>query len=67
MSTHRVIVHGTEAGTANGPGRPVNVDGQDIGVAVDLDDLLLLLEEHDVYDLDTVEWRGGGPDEWGSA
>ncbi|MEY9847908.1 hypothetical protein [Streptacidiphilus sp. MAP5-3] len=67
MSSHRVIVYGIESGPGHPVGRPVEVDGRDVGVAADLADLWLLLEEHGVFDTADVEWRDGGPDHWESA
>ncbi|MGY4973479.1 hypothetical protein ACWGCC_30430 [Streptomyces nigrescens] len=54
-------------------GRRVRIDGEILGVAYSLADLKEFLRRAglpdpdmvDLSDPDLVEWRGGGPDEWG--
>ncbi|WP_037604268.1 hypothetical protein [Streptacidiphilus rugosus] len=64
MNEHHVIVWGIETGPGVPTGRTVEVDAEEIGTAVTKEDLVTLLAEHDVYDLEGVIWRDGGPDDW---
>ncbi|MEZ0066715.1 hypothetical protein ABIA32_002727 [Streptacidiphilus sp. MAP12-20] len=64
MTGHHVTVWGIESGPGHPVGRVVEVDGEDIGVAVSLIGLLVLLEEHDVYGVAGITWHDGGPEEW---
>lgn len=71
MVTARVVVYPpSETG-----GRRVRVDGRNIGTAYSLHDLAVFLERAGLEgwdELDVVgavgliEWRGGGPDVWGT-
>lgn len=71
MSTHRVIVNPPSPGG----GRRVRVDGEILGLAYSLVDVAEFLrraglegiEASDVAVSDLIEWRGGGPHEWGTA
>jgi hypothetical protein len=65
----RVIV---EAPSTSG-GRRVRVDGESVGLAYGLGDLVEFLRRAGLEDVDDdalrhgaglVEWRGGGPDVW---
>ncbi|MEZ0069793.1 hypothetical protein ABIA32_005840 [Streptacidiphilus sp. MAP12-20] len=64
MTEHHVIVWGIETGPGVPVGRTVEVDAEEIGIAVTKADLVTLLAEHDVYSLDDVVWRDGGADDW---
>lgn len=58
-----------------GGGRRVRVDGEILGLAYSLRDVAEFLrraglegiEASDVAGSDLIEWRGGGPDVWGTA
>lgn len=70
MAPPRVIV----APPSRSGGRRVRVDGEILGLAYDLRDLVEFLrragledvDEADVRQSPLIEWRGGGPDRWGS-
>jgi hypothetical protein len=59
----RVVVFPMESGP-QGPGRPVQVGSQDVGIAESWDDVDRLLQEHGVPPQAPVLWRGGGADIW---
>ncbi|MFD5566669.1 hypothetical protein [Streptomyces cadmiisoli] len=68
MAKRVVVYPPTEAG-----GRRVRVDGRILGTAYSLHDLTVFLQhaglegwdELDVAGWEGIEWRGGGPDDWG--
>jgi hypothetical protein len=52
-------------------GRRVRIDGQILGLAMDVRDLLKFLrragldpDQVDIEDAELIEWRGGGPEVW---
>ncbi|WP_055546530.1 hypothetical protein [Streptomyces sp. NBRC 110028] len=54
--------------------RRVRVDGEDVGVVVDPDELRRLLtragltdEAAPIDDPNLIDWQGGGPDDWPAA
>ncbi|MCZ7413026.1 hypothetical protein [Streptomyces sp. WMMC897] len=68
MAAPRIIVQPPSPGG----GRRVRVDGQILGIAYSEQDLLEFLrragldpDDVDLEDPELLEWRGGGPDEWG--
>ncbi|MGI5446960.1 hypothetical protein ACQEVM_14530 [Streptomyces sp. CA-243310] len=67
ISAARVTVRGVQPGTP--PFRIVEVDGEFIGRATSMTDVLLIAAEagvpiHDLDDLETVHWVGGGKFTW---
>ena len=47
-----------------GPGRPVQIGSEDVGIAESWDDLDRLLQQHGVPPEVPVLWRGGDADTW---
>ncbi|MFD7505255.1 hypothetical protein [Streptomyces sp. NPDC059850] len=47
--------------------RRVRIDGQDVGVVVNADELRGLLTRAGIDDPRQIDWQGGGPDDWPAA
>ncbi|NXY99820.1 hypothetical protein HYE82_36735 [Streptomyces sp. BR123] len=67
MSSPRVTVLAVQPGDP--PFRIVEVDGEVVGTATSMTDVILIASEagvsiHDLDDLDTVRWVGGGKFTW---
>ncbi|MFJ7589253.1 hypothetical protein ACIQZO_18105 [Streptomyces sp. NPDC097617] len=67
MSQARITVRGVQPATP--PFRIVEVDGEFVGRAMSMTDVLLIAAEagitiHDLDDLDVVHWVGGGKFTW---
>ncbi|MFG2975586.1 hypothetical protein ACGFYY_21735 [Streptomyces sp. NPDC048331] len=67
MSPARITVRGVQPG--NPPFRIVEVDGEFVGRATSMTDVLLIAAEagitiHDLDDLDVVHWVSGGKFTW---
>lgn len=59
----RVIVWPMESGPA-GPGRPVEIDGREAGIAQDWADVDRIVAAAGLDPSTPVVWRGGGPNVW---
>nr|WSX47799.1 hypothetical protein OG409_01805 [Streptomyces sp. NBC_00974] len=67
LSPARITVHGVQPGSP--PFRIVEVDGEYVGRAMSMTDVLLLAAQagiliHDLDDLDEVKWVSGGKYTW---